>query len=147
VPPHRWAKAAGSARSRGCRLADHPGVTRVPRVRDVWASRVLPGFWDDSIVWGNITRDAMDNIVWGNGFDNIVWGNCSAANNIVWGNDNIVWGNDNIVWGNDNIVWGNDNIVWGNCGDNIVWGNHDDASTSLGADNIVWGNRPPAGRR
>ena len=34
-------------------------------LRDVWASNVVPGFWDDNIEWGNITRDTMDNIVWG----------------------------------------------------------------------------------
>jgi len=110
-------------------------------LRHIWASRVLPGFWDDTVAWGSITRDAMDNIVWGNGFDNIVWGNCSAANNIVWGNR--APGDDNIVWGNrhGHTVKGkdDDNIVWGNCDDNIVWGNQ--------ADNIVWGNRPAGGRR
>ena len=45
------------------------------RLRDVWASNVVSGFWDDNIAWGGITRDAMDNIVWGNADDNIVWGN------------------------------------------------------------------------
>lgn len=81
-------------------------------LRDVWASNVVRGFWDGDLVWGNITRDAMDSIAWGNGDDNIVWGNCSETNNIVWGNgDNIVWGHcaGNLVWGN-----GNGNILWGN---------------------------------
>ena len=50
-------------------------------LRHAWASRILPGFWDASVAWGSITRQSMDNIVWGNGFDHIVWGN-----NIVWGN-------------------------------------------------------------
>ncbi len=76
-------------------------------VREVWAANIVWGFWDDNIVWGNVSRDDVDNIVWGNG-DNIVWGNCIAAGN---NHDNIVWGNlcskasksasgDNIVWGN-----------------------------------------------
>ena len=54
-------------------------------LRDVWASKVVSGFWDDNIVWGNITRPTHDNIVWGNSVDNIVWGN-SQEDNIVWGN-------------------------------------------------------------
>jgi serine protease AprX len=68
-------------------------------LREVWASNVVPGFWDDNLVWGIITRATDDNIVWGNTDDNIVWGNCADASNA------------------------DDNIVWGNCGDNIVWGN------------------------
>ena len=35
-------------------------------LRDVWASNVVLGFWDGDLVWSDITRDAMDNIVWGN---------------------------------------------------------------------------------
>ena len=35
-------------------------------LRDVWASSVVSGFWDDNVAWGSITRDGMDNIVWGN---------------------------------------------------------------------------------
>ena len=35
-------------------------------LRGDWASDVLSGFWDDTTVWGNITRDTADNIVWGN---------------------------------------------------------------------------------
>ena len=53
-------------------------------VRGVWAANVVSGFWDGNIEWGNITRQNIDNIVWGNQADNIVWGN----------DDNIVWGND-----------------------------------------------------
>jgi serine protease AprX len=134
-------------------------------VRDVWASNVIPGFWATNLAYSTITREALDNIVWGNNADNIVWGNCAAADNIVWGNraadPSTALGAGNIVWGNraaDNIVWGNragggkklerddDNIVWGNCGDpstalgagNIVWGNDD---------NIVWGNKVLIGGR
>lgn len=100
-------------------------------LRDPWASNVVAGFWDDNIVWGNITRDAMDNIVWGSN-DNIVWGNCAQASGV----DNIVWGNRD----DDNIVWGNlDNIVWGNCAGNNVRGS--------GVDNIVWGNAVLTGGR
>ncbi len=53
-------------------------------VRGVWAANVVSGFWDGNIDWGNVTRQNIDNIVWGNQADNIVWGN----------DDNIVWGND-----------------------------------------------------
>jgi serine protease AprX len=95
-------------------------------VREVWAANIVWGFWDENIVWGNISRDDVDNIVWGND-DNIVWGNCMAAGN----ND------DNIVWGNND-----DNIVWGNSDDNIVWGNgcSKKAAKAASDDNIVWGN-------
>ncbi|MFA5911197.1 MAG: S8 family peptidase [Vicinamibacterales bacterium] len=88
-------------------------------VREVWAANIVWGFWDDNIVWGNVSRDEVDNIVWGND-DNIVWGNCAMGldDNIVWGND------DNIVWGNgDNIVWGNGCSRLNAADDNIVWGN------------------------
>jgi serine protease AprX len=34
--------------------------------RGDWAANVVSGFWDDSIVWGGITRGNMHNIVWGN---------------------------------------------------------------------------------
>lgn len=44
-------------------------------VRGAWASTVVSGFWDDNIVWGNVTLENYDNIVWGNQADNIVWGN------------------------------------------------------------------------
>ena len=73
-------------------------------VREVWAANIVWGFWDENVVWGNISRDEVDNIVWGND-DNIVWGNCMTTGT----DDNIVWGNgcaksaafdDNIVWGN-----------------------------------------------
>lgn len=65
-------------------------------LREVWAASVVPGFWDDNNVWGDITRATEGDIVWGNGDDNIVWGN-----------DNIVWGNcgDNIVWGDRVMAW------------------------------------------
>ncbi|HEX8029164.1 MAG TPA: S8 family peptidase [Vicinamibacterales bacterium] len=36
------------------------------RLREVWASNVVRGFWGDNIVWGNVTRGTQDNIVWGN---------------------------------------------------------------------------------
>jgi len=78
-------------------------------------------------VWGSITRESMDNIVWGS--DNkMVSGRCADASD-----DNIVWGSDNIVWGSD------DNIVWGSCGHDIVWDNDDD--------NIVWGSSVLTGGR
>ena len=35
-------------------------------LRDVWASNVVWGFWDDNVAWNNITRETMANIVWGN---------------------------------------------------------------------------------
>jgi len=34
-------------------------------LRRVWASDVVPGFWDGDTVWGDITRETVDNIVWG----------------------------------------------------------------------------------
>ncbi len=40
-------------------------------LREVWAANVVGGFWDDNIVWGNITRATEDNIVWGDNADNI----------------------------------------------------------------------------
>lgn len=43
-------------------------------LRDVWASNVVSGFWDDNTDWGNITRDGMENIPWGDA-GNIIWGN------------------------------------------------------------------------
>jgi len=46
-------------------------------VRGYWADRVVGGFWDDNVVWGNITRQSLDNVVWGNA-DNVVWGNTLA---------------------------------------------------------------------
>lgn len=46
--------------------------------RGVWAANVVSGFWDDTIVWGNVTRDNVDNIVWGNQADNIGWDNQSG---------------------------------------------------------------------
>ena len=36
--------------------------------------RTWCGFWDDNIDWGNITRDTMDNIVWGNSRCGCEWG-------------------------------------------------------------------------
>lgn len=99
------------------------------RLRDVWASNVVAGFWEETNAWDGITRATEDNIVWGNQDDNIVWGNCSVANDpsTALGAGNIVWGNlDNIVWGNcddPSTALGAGNIVWGNANDNIVWGN------------------------
>ena len=72
-------------------------------LREVWASNVVR-FWDDNIVWGNITRDAMTTSCGATG-DNIVWGNCARrtvsttssgatdAKHRVGQLDNIVWGN------------------------------------------------------
>jgi hypothetical protein len=42
-------------------------------VRGSWASNVVAGFWDDTIVWGNVTRENMDNIVWGNALQAVSW--------------------------------------------------------------------------
>ncbi len=115
-------------------------------------------------VWGAVSDQSGDNIVWGSqcndaDCDNIVWGsNNMDGDNIVWGSDD--GDGDNIVWGtradgnSDNIVWGSacadgdcDNIVWGSqCGDgdcdNIVWGSNV-ADGSL--DNIVWGSADLSG--
>jgi serine protease AprX len=41
-------------------------------LREVWASNVLRGFWDDGSVWGNVTRRDRASIVWGSGTDHIV---------------------------------------------------------------------------
>ena len=35
-------------------------------LRRVWASDVVPGFWDGDTVWSDITRETVENIVWGN---------------------------------------------------------------------------------
>ena len=35
------------------------------RLRDIWASNVVPGFWDNGLAWNSITRDTMERIVWG----------------------------------------------------------------------------------
>ena len=43
--------------------------------RGVWAANIVWGFWDANISWGDVTRDTMDNIVWGNHGGNIVGGN------------------------------------------------------------------------
>jgi serine protease AprX len=40
-------------------------------LRDVWASQVVWGFWDDNLAWNSITRDTMDKIAWGTGPDNM----------------------------------------------------------------------------
>ena len=41
-------------------------------------------------MWGEITRDNLDNVVWGNDADNVVWGN----------DDNVVGGNAVLTkWG------------------------------------------------
>jgi hypothetical protein len=42
------------------------------RLREVWASNVVWGFWDDGIAWGNVTRDDRGNIVWGSAADHII---------------------------------------------------------------------------
>ncbi len=34
-------------------------------LRDIWASNVVPGFWDNGVAWSSITRDTMERIVWG----------------------------------------------------------------------------------
>ena len=34
-------------------------------LRGTWAADVVAGFWDDSIIWSNITRHTASNIVWG----------------------------------------------------------------------------------
>jgi serine protease AprX len=47
--------------------ADDNIVWGYGHLRDVWASNVVRGFWNGCLVWGDITHDAMDNIVWGNG--------------------------------------------------------------------------------
>jgi serine protease AprX len=35
-------------------------------VRGDWAANVVWGFWDETVAWDNITRNNLDNIVWGN---------------------------------------------------------------------------------
>ena len=42
------------------------------RLREVWASNVVWGFWDDGSAWGNVTRDDRGNIVWGSAADHII---------------------------------------------------------------------------
>jgi hypothetical protein len=55
------------------------------------------GFWDNVVNWTTVSRQNVDNIVWGQDYlNNIVWGQCSSGSC-----DNIVWGQDG-----DNIVWG-----------------------------------------
>lgn len=48
-------------------------------LREVWASNVVWGFWDDGSVWGNVTRDDRGNIVWGNAADHLVSGDAAAS--------------------------------------------------------------------
>jgi serine protease AprX len=62
-----------------------------------WAGNTVWGFWDNVVNWTTVSRQNVDNIVWGQDYlNNIVWGQCSSGSC-----DNIVWGQDG-----DNIVWG-----------------------------------------